>query len=171
MSNPIDNVSRNVTNTIMPFLDKFNIDSNGLIALSSLFGVASLYHLNRHEMGFFIFYTLVFYFLDLGIEKQNMNNMFKNIVYLLIFAYLLFVSYDLSTHYVLLLVLGVAGILWYLYTSCNNDGRNEICTKNADTLKMFGNGSIILILLLVTIYLNKFYCKKHVLDVSKPFVW
>jgi len=161
-------ILNNISNTVK----QLNIDSTGLIALSSLFGVASLYHLNQQDLGLFIFYTLIFYFIDLGIEKNNLNNMFKNMIYLFLFAYILFTTYSLSTHYVLLLVLGVVAILWYLYTSCNvENNKSTFCVENADTLKMFGNGSITLILLLTTIYLSKSYCKKHVLDVSKPFVW
>ena len=161
-----------MSSQLKEILNKLKLGTNSLIALSSLFGIAGLYHLDRHELGYFIVYTVIYYLINMNIDKKSVNNMIKNVFYFLLFIYLLFTSYDLANHYLLMLVLGVMLVLWYVSSSCVSINNNmPMCVANKEVLSMTGNDSIFLVLMMAVIYLQQCYCHDKVLDISKPFIW
>jgi hypothetical protein len=165
MNNPIDHLAQNITSPLLPYLKKVNLDSNSILTISSvLFGI-SLYYLSIGNINLGIVYLVLGYVSDTinqsYTETNNIDNntsfdMTKDVTFLTILSYILFMRYDINKKYIPLTILIISLLLVIINKKCKNsvNSNNKQCNENKNILSFFSKGTFTVIVICIIYYLD-----------------
>ena len=184
--NPIDNILISICEKIAPFFNKLNFTANKITTLSLLFGIISIIFLYENYVITSLIFFVVAYFFDcldgFYARKYNMVTDFGDkydhikdlIVYILFFSVLYIKSKDKKKFFIIMIFIIIFSILSFIHLGCqqclyNKDSEvgntilnsfKSFCkknpTKNINYTKYFGCGTFILVIVICTLYLQKF---------------
>lgn len=169
-NNPVDEILTKISDVIDPVFKKMNYTPNGLTSVSVVFVIAALYHLYNRNLPQFTIYFILYYLFDnmdgnyarkynMVSKLGDMYDHYKDIVVVIVFAYILYAKYNIVKFPVLLLLFSVLIVLSILFVGCrekidgdkhtvilNNFGgvlmSGKDCKKNIPYLKWFGTGTL-----------------------------
>ena len=185
IENPIDNFMIDVSEQMSPFFRAMGFTPNGLTTISFIFGLAAMYNLYYYNIFLFAIFFLLAHLFDcmdgFYARKYNMvtdggdkYDHFKDLFIVILLVFILFSRYNLVAFPILLIILAVLIVLSMMSVGCheritkpeNKSGtlqvydvitpNRETCMRYTNSLKWFGPGTLILVVIAAVIYLNMY---------------
>jgi phosphatidylglycerophosphate synthase len=142
---PIDNVLNGLADQLSPYFYELKYTPNGITTLSSIFAIASTYHLYNRDIGQFSIYLLISYFFDVMdgfyARKYKMTSKFgdmydhiKDFVQMILCAYIVYAKYNITNYPVVVLIILVFTVLSMMHYNCVENLRKD---ERSDATKIF----------------------------------
>lgn len=153
-----------MSNSIDIFKTISNIDSRGLLALTTISTVGAMYRLSELDSLGFAGFALIAYVFSIARSSSEDEELvfYKNILTFAALSYILYTQYNITSYPAMLVILLTIYFLTLMYIGCQNimkdDRYDEVyrtsCNNKLWYLKWFGIGTSIIATIVCVLYLN-----------------
>lgn len=181
MDNPIDKMMIELSDKIDPMFKYIGYTPNGLSIVSLIFAIGSLYSLYNYNVYQFAIYLILARLFDCMDDHyarkydlvKNTDDKYdncKNTLIAISIAYIAYCKYNVMSFPVLLMSVMLLVVLCMISVSCNSkltrgnlnnntmlnpiNPHKKTCVKYAKYLKVFGPGTLVIVVILCILYLN-----------------